>query len=117
MESETRELKTVIGVSDSRGHYPRSFALFEEYSGVSIDSTVTERRKKFAAADLTGRRKMSFETEKEVDDFSEWLLQVKGFDSSSAHFHAVSLKSLLIGLPVGVQFAEMFGALLDRRGS
>jgi hypothetical protein len=116
MESENEEFKTAIDISSSRLHRPRSFALFEEYSGTSIDSTVTGRRKKFDTADLAARREKSLEVDREVCVFSAWLVEVKGFESLSAHFHAVGLRSLLMGLPVGVQFAEMFGALLEKSG-
>jgi len=117
MESETGGLNAAIDVSVSCRHRPRSFALFEEYSGTSIDSTVMMRRERFEAADLMARREMSVEAEREVSDFSKWLVRVKGFDFLSAHFHAVGLRSLLMGLPVGVQFAEVFGLVLDRHGS
>jgi hypothetical protein len=35
-----------------------------------------------------------------------------GFNPNTAHYYAVSLKSLLLGLPFGIEFGLLFGIIL-----
>jgi len=108
MQSEIQESIAVLGEYNIPKGYLRGFELFEEFSGRSIVKTIEERRERFNSGDTEILRQM----EKEVESFSDWLKEVKGFQSTTAHYYSVSLKSLLAGLPVGVTVGLLFGIVL-----
>jgi len=53
------------------------------------------------------------EVDVEVERFRVWLEETKSLESEMAHYYSVSLKSLLLGLPIGEQVAYLFGAILE----
>jgi hypothetical protein len=53
------------------------------------------------------------EVEREVKNFRAWLEEAKNLERTAAHYYSVSVKSLLLGLPTGVQTARLFGIILD----
>ena len=89
----------------------RSFELFEEFSGKGITETITERRMIFEKAEARIGRVA--EVDVEVERFRVWLEETKSLESETAHYYSVSLKSLLLGLPIGEQVAYLFGAILE----
>lgn len=93
--------------------YPKSFGLYEEYSRKNIAETIRTRRESFAKANINERRDMAAEVEGEVKSFCSWLEETKGLQPSVARYCSVGLKSLLLGLPMGVQIACLFGEILN----
>lgn len=91
----------------------RSFELYEEYSQRIIADTIRIRTENFAKTDLKAKRELLTEVEREVKNFRTWLEENKSFEPTTAHYYSASLKSLLLGLPVGVQVARLFSAILD----
>lgn len=108
MQSEIQEFVSVLGGYNIRKGYLRGFELFEEFSGRSVVKTIEERRARFNGGDPEISRQM----EKEVESFSDWLEEVKGFQSTTAYYYSISLKSLLAGLPVGIAVGLLFGIIL-----
>jgi hypothetical protein len=113
MESETEELMAELEAYDTQERYPRSFELYEEYSQRRIVDTIRIRRENFDKADLKAKRELQTEVEREVENFCTWLEETKNLEPTTAHYYSASLKSLLLGLPVGVQIAQLLGTMLD----
>jgi hypothetical protein len=111
MQSETEGL--VLNAEDAcvQTGRPRSFELFEEFSGKGITETITERRMIFEKAEA--RTERVAEVDIEVERFRVWLGETKSLESETAHYYSASLKSLLLGLPIGEQVAYLFGAILE----
>jgi len=89
--------------------------LYEEYSHEEIGETVRSRRISFENADDLARTKMLSEVEAEVAGFGAWLQQAKGLEPTVADYCSRSLKSLLLGIPTGVQIAYLFGIALEKK--
>lgn len=53
----------------------------------------------------------------EVENFHIWLESARRLEPFAAHYYSVSLKSLLLGLPIGVQVARLFDVILAKMGS
>jgi hypothetical protein len=113
MQPETEDFAIELSPYDVQEKRPRSLELYEEYSGRNIDEIIHARREGFEKADPVARMEMVREVGKEVERFRVWLEDTENFEHDVAHFYAVSLKSLLLGLPVGVQVANLFDAILD----
>ena len=114
MQSKTENFTAEIEAYDIEEDRPRSFELYEEYSQRSIFCAIRERRQNFEKTRFTTKRQLS-EVEKEVKSFRTWLQETKHLEPTVAHYTAVSLKSLLLGLPAGVQVAQLFSAILDKQ--
>jgi len=112
MQSRKADVVAEIEACPSEEGYPRSFELYEEYSGRDIGETVIFRIKKFAKATVDEKRIMSASVEDEVSGFCFWLEETKGIEPSVARYCSVSLKSLLLGLPMGMQIALLFDEVL-----
>jgi hypothetical protein len=76
--------------------------------------TIRTRRADYEMADTETKRRLEAEVAGEVAGFSVWLEETKNLESIIAHYHGVSLKSLLLGLPIGVKIAELFSIILDK---
>jgi hypothetical protein len=113
MQPETEEFMVEVEAHVIQERRPRSFELFEEYSQRTIADTIRICRENFEKADVEARRELLKEVEREVNDFRAWLEETKDFESTTTHYYSVSMKSLLLGLPVGVQVARLFDAILD----
>jgi hypothetical protein len=112
MQSKTEEL-TELKSHYVESQHPRSFKLYEEYSQRTILDTIRIRRENFDKADTDAKRELHIEVEGEVKNFRTWLEENKNLEHSTAHYYSTSLKSLLLGLPVGVQVAQLFSIILD----
>jgi len=99
---------------DIQEPHRRSFELYEEYSQRTIADTIRIRRENFDKADLKAKGELLAEVEREVKNFRTWLEETKTLERTTAHYYSVSLKSLLLGLPVGVQVARLFGTIMDK---
>ena len=86
----------------------KGFELYVEYSHRDIVETIETRKDAYEKAGFQAREKLEGEVEAEVENFRIWLESVK------AHYYSVSLKSLLLGLPIGVQVARLFDAVLEK---
>lgn len=109
MRSEIQEFRAILGEHNIQKNYLKSFKLFEEFSGRSIIETIKERRLNFKSFDAETERLV----ETEIESFYDWLKEVKGLHQTTAHYYSVSLKSLLAGLPIGVEVGLLFGIILD----
>lgn len=113
MRSETEDFLVELEAFDIQKSLPRSFELHEEYSQRNINETIRTRRENFDKADFKTKRELETEVEREIKDFCNWLEDTKNLESNTAHYYSTSLKSLLIGLPIGVQIAHLFSTILD----
>jgi len=113
MQSRTEEFLAELRISDVKERCLRSFGLYEEYSKSVIADTIGKQREAFDKADANKKRELQVEVESEVKNFRIWLKEDKNLEPSSAHYHSASLKSLLLGLPMGVQIAQLFSMILD----
>jgi biopolymer transport protein ExbB/TolQ len=112
MQSKIEETTTELEVFDAQKKQPRSCQLYQEYSQCDIDETVRRRRTGYEKADKETKRKLEREVEKEVEDFHLWLEQNKNLQRTTALYCSISLKSLLLGLPTGMQIAQLFDIIL-----
>jgi GH15 family glucan-1,4-alpha-glucosidase len=115
MQSKTDDFLAELEAIDVEESHPRSFELYEEYSRRTIADTIRRRRESFEKAGFTIKRQLLSEAEREVENFRAWLEQTKNLHPMIAHYVAVSLKSLLLGLPAGVQVAQLFSTILDKQ--
>ena len=113
MQSQTEELLAELQALETQERTPHSFTLYEEYSRSRIAETIRTRRSNYDKATQERRRELEEEVEAEVDNFRRWLKEVKGLEPIAAYYNAISLKSLLLGLPMGLQIAQLFGKVLD----
>lgn len=113
MQSKKEEFIIELELYDAEKGHLRSFKLYEEYSQKNIAETIRMRRENFDKADLKAKRELATEVEGEVESFRIWLKETKGLQPSTAHYYSISLKSLLFGLPVGVQVASLFNIMLN----
>ena len=105
---------TEVEAHDIEESHLRSFELYEEYSERTIADTIRICRENFAKIDLKAKRELLAEVEREVKNFRTWLEETKNLEPNTAHYYSVSLKSLLLGLPVGVQVARFFGTIMEK---
>ena len=112
MQPQTGEL-TPEPVTPVNQKTPKTFILYEEFSQSDIFGTVKTRRLDYEQATPERRRQLEEEVEVEVKNFCAWLVESKYVEHSTAHYYAIALKSLLLGLPTGVQVAQLFNAVLD----
>ena len=113
MQPEIEEFVTELKAYDTQEDHPRSLELYEEYSQRSIADTIRICRERFGNADLKVEGELLIEVEREVKNFRAWLEETKNLEPATAHYYAVSLKSLLLGLPIGVQVTRLFDAVLE----
>jgi len=115
MQSKTDDFLAELEAYDIEERHSVSFELYEEYSQRPIADTIRERRENFGKAGFTIKRHLLNEVEREIKNFCTWLEETKNLDPTIAYYIAVSLKSLLFGLPTGVQVAQLFGTILDKQ--
>jgi hypothetical protein len=72
------------------------------------------RKDAYEKADLQARKELETEVGIEVKNFCIWLESVKKIAPFAARYYSVSLKSLLLGLPIGVQIARLFDVALEK---
>jgi len=114
MQSKTDEFVAELEAYDIEEHHVRSFQLYEEYTQRPIADTIRERIENFEKAGFTTKRQLLNKVESEVMSFRAWLEETKNLDPTIAYYFSVSLKSLLFGLPAGVQVAQLFDAILGK---
>jgi len=113
MQSQAEELTSDLSVLTAQKRKPGNLALYEEYSQTEIAETIRTRRFKYENAAPNRRRELEEGVETEIDTFRKWLEETKNLNPNAAHYYAISLKSLLLGVPIGVQIAELFSTLLS----
>ena len=114
MQPQAEDLPVEIEAYTVSKKQMKSFELYEEYSQKDIAETIQTRKEAFEKADLEAREELETEAEIEVENFHIWLESIKGIAPIAAHYYSVSLKSLLLGLPIGVHIAQFFDAVLDK---
>jgi hypothetical protein len=114
MESETEDFRAELEAQATSKRRPKSFELYEEYSQKHIAETIQARRDAHENGDLQAREELETEVEIEVENFHIWLELVKKLPPFAAHYYSISLKSLLLGLPIGVHVARLFDVILDK---
>lgn len=112
MQSETEDFPAEIEACSSPKRRLRSFELYEEYSKKDIAETIQTRKSIYEKADAQAREELETEIEIEVENFQIWLELVKKLSPFTAHYYSVSLKSFLLGLPLGVNVAQLFDVVL-----
>jgi hypothetical protein len=113
MQSKSEEPLAEFKANDDLEVRTPAMKLYELYSTCSIAETIRDRRDKYDRADRETRSKMEKNVNGEVEGFSIWLEETKDLNPLSAHGYAVSLKSLLLGLPIGVSVAKLFSVVMD----
>jgi hypothetical protein len=113
MQPQTGELTSEPVTLETQKRTPKTFILYEEYSQSDILETVRTRRLDYDKATRERRKELEEEVETEVSSFHRWLKETKNLEPSTAHYHSIALKSLLLGLPTGVQIAQLFSLVLD----
>ncbi|HXX88158.1 MAG TPA: hypothetical protein VEH86_06930 [Candidatus Acidoferrum sp.] len=114
MESETEGFQVEVEADAPPKKKLKSFNFFEEYSQRNIAETIQARRDAYERADVLAREELEAEAEIDVENFRIWLEIVKKLPSFTAHYYSISLKSLLFGLPNGIQIAQLFDSVLEK---
>ncbi len=112
MESKTQAF--FVELEAKRDRTPRSFQLYEEFNHKTIAEILRSRTRDYSK--LTSREKLDLEynIERELESFKTWLENNKNLDPNSAYYCSISLKSMLLGLPVGAQIAQLFDSLIEK---
>jgi hypothetical protein len=113
MQSKSEEPLVELKADDDLEERTPAMRLYELYSRCNIAETVRNRRDKYDKADALTRKKIGKDVNMEVEGFGIWLEETKSLSPLDAHSYAVSLKSLLLGLPIGLSMAELFNVILD----
>jgi hypothetical protein len=108
MQSKTDERVAETNAYETHENQPTSFGLYEEYSRRDMDETTRTRQEAYERADYQTREDLRTEVEIEVENFHIWLNEAKKLEPFAAHYYSVSLKSLLLGLPIGKHVARLF---------
>ncbi len=114
MESDIERFAVELPGSDRQVVQPRSFVLYEEFSRKKMGDTVSGRREVFMNACPEKKKDLEMEADTEVECFRIWLETKKHFPAFTAHYCSLSLKSVLVGLPSGVQIACLFDLVLAK---
>ena len=112
MQSKTEEITSELKTVGSQ-KTPKSFTLYEEYSQCNMHETIRIRKNDYERATREERNQLEKQVEAEVATFCKWLEETKNLKPYEAHYCAISLKSLLLGLPTGMQIAQLFSTVLD----
>jgi len=113
MQLETEEFLAELEACDVEEYYPRSFELYEEYSQQTMTDTIKTCRKTFEKADKSIRRELLIDVGREIKSFHIWLEEFKNLQPTFAHYYSISIKGVLLGLPMGIQLAQAFSVILD----
>jgi len=113
MRSQTEGFTSELEVFEGQKRAPKSFMLYEEYSRSNMVEIVKTRISDYNMATAEKRKELEEEVEAEVNNFQKWLEEARNLKPSIAHYYAVSLQGLLLGLPTGVQIAQLFSLVLD----
>jgi len=116
MQSKIEDFSVELEAYEACKSKPKSFELYEEYSQRDIVETIQIRKEAYEKADLKAREELEKEAKIEVENFHIWLESVKKLAPFAAHYYSISLKSLLLGLPIGVQVAQLFYVVLEKLG-
>jgi hypothetical protein len=114
MQSETEDFPAEIEEFAISKRQLRSYDLYEEYSKRNITTTIQTRKDAYEKADAQAREELETETEIEVENFHIWLELIKKLSPFAAHYYSVSLKSLLLGFPIGENVAQLFEVVLEK---
>lgn len=115
MQSKTEKLPVELEVHEmGDAKKLKAFKLYEEYSQRGIVETIRIRKDTYEKTELQVKEELVTEVEIEVENFHIWLEVVKKLEPFEAHYYSVSLKSLLLGVPIGVQVAQLFDEVLNR---
>ena len=117
MQPKAEEFAAELEAFNTWKSQPKSFGLYEEYSQRDIAETIRTRKDAYEKADLKAKEELEPEVDIEVENFQIWLESARRLEPFTAHYYSVSLKSLLLGLPIGVQVAEFFDVILAKMES
>jgi hypothetical protein len=113
MQPQTGGLKPELVTLETLKKTPKTFVLYEEYSQSDILNTIRTRRSEYEKATQERRKELEDDVEVEVKKYNGWLSNSKRVEPSTAYYYSIALKSLLLGLPTGVQVAQLFNTILD----
>jgi DNA-binding transcriptional regulator LsrR (DeoR family) len=115
MQSKTEKLPVELEVHETDdAEKLKSFKLYEEYSQRNIAETIRIRKDTYEKTAPQAKEELITAVEIEVENFHIWLEAVKKLEPFDAHYYSISLKSLLLGVPIGVQVAQLFDEVLNR---
>jgi hypothetical protein len=114
MQSKTEDFHAELEAYIPSKRRLKSFELYAEYSHRDIAETIQTRKNAYEKAGSQAREELETEVEIEVENFRIWLESVKKFLPLEAHYYSVSLKSLLLGLPIGAHVAQLFDTVLEK---
>lgn len=113
MQSQTEGFPSELEMFEAQKRVPKSFMLYEEYSRSNMVEIIKTRMSDYNKATTERRKELEEEVEAEVNGFRKWLEETRNLKSNIAHYYAISLQGLLLGLPTGVQIAQLFSLVLD----
>lgn len=113
MESKTEEFIAELVTYDIQKHRLRNFELYEEYSRKTIADTIRICKENYDKADSKAKRELVTKVESQIESFRAWLENTKKLHPTTAHYYSICLKSLLLGLPIGVPVARLFDIILE----
>lgn len=114
MQSKTEDFRAELEAYIPSKKRLRSFELYSEYSHRDIAETIQMRKDAYEKTCSQARKELEKEVEIEVENFRVWLESVKRLLPFEARYYSVSLKSLLLGLPIGVNVARLFDVVLEK---
>jgi len=113
MHSQTEGFTSELEVFEAQKRAPKSFMLYEEYSRSNMAEIIKTRISDYNKTTTEKRKELEEEVEAEVNNFQKWLEETRNLNPNIAHYYAISLQGLLLGLPTGVQIAQLFSLVLD----
>jgi hypothetical protein len=114
MQSTSEKSSVELEAYDDLNERTSAMKMYELYSGTNITEAIRHRRDNYDKADHETKMNIKKNVDIEVKGFVTWLEETKNLSPLAAHGYAVSLKTLLLGLPIGVSVAKLFGAILDK---
>lgn len=113
MQSKTKDFIVDLETyATQEQNNPQIFELYEEYSQNPITDTIRKCKENFNSLEPEARKERLVLVEREIKEFQAWLEESRKLEPPSAYYYSVGLKSLLLGLPIGVEIAKLFDAIL-----
>lgn len=114
MQSKT-DFAIELEARDIQKGFLRSLELYEEYRQRNVAQIIDARRESFDEGSFEDRKMLEEKVEREIGGFCIWLVETKDFDRDFARYCSLSIKSLLLGIPIGEHLAQLFDLILKRQ--
>jgi hypothetical protein len=113
MQSRT-DFGLEIETGNSRKRHLNSLELYEEFKHKDVSGTTCIRQKNFSRAGCAEKRKLEVQVDNETRRFRSWLVETKNLDDEIARYCSLSIRSLILGMPMGEQIAQFFDLIINR---